>query len=77
MKTFVDFLFQSVRLLAAVAAGLITGWLWLDAHFDQKVKASETRVFEKVNLMREGDLAIIKSIKEDTSLIKQELMRRK
>lgn len=55
--------------------GLIGGWIYLDTYFDTKVQASENRIMEKVSLIRQGDIELIRSIKDDTRLIKEHLLR--
>lgn len=72
---FVDIIFGSLKWLIAGMTGLIGGWIYLDTYFDTKVQASENRVMEKVQIMRQGDLELIRSIKDDTNIIKGHLLR--
>jgi hypothetical protein len=73
---FIDIIFGSVKWLIAAMTTLIGGWLWLETHFDTKVQASENRVMDKVQIMRQGDLELIRSIKDDTRIIKEHLLRK-
>ena len=74
MKPILDIILGSIRWVAIAVSGIIAGWVWLDVHFDNKVEASEKRVIEKVELMRDADMAVIKSIKEDTTLLKEHIL---
>lgn len=66
---------SALKLFFSVVASVILGWVWIDSRFDSKVQASEARVMDKVSIMRQADLELIKSIKEDTSEIKRALYR--
>lgn len=72
---FIDILFGSLKWLIMAMTGLIGGWIYLDTYFDTKVQASENRIMEKVSLIRQGDIELIRSIKDDTRLIKEHLLR--
>ena len=74
---FVDIIFGSLKWLIMAMTGLIGAWIWLDTHFDTKVQASENRIMEKVSLIRQGDIELVRSIKDDTRIIKEHLLREK
>ena len=76
MKALIDIVFSSLKWITAFCAMIISGWLWLDAHFDQKVRASEQRVFEKVDSYRREDMAVIKSIKDNTDKMMEIMLHR-
>lgn len=76
MKPILGIILSSIRWVAVAVSGIIAGWIWLELHWDNKVEASEKRVIEKVELMREADMAVIKSIKEDTTLLKEHILNR-
>jgi hypothetical protein len=75
MKPIIDLIFGSIRWVLVFTSTVIGGWIWLELHFDSKVEASEKRVLKEVTLMRDTDLVLIRSIKEDTNLIKRALIK--
>ena len=75
MKIFIDAIAGSFKLIVAVVTSIITGWLFVEARWDSKIQASETKIMEKVELMRHSDMVVIQGIKEDTQYIKRRIDR--
>jgi len=75
MKVLFDALMGSAKLIIGAVIAIVTMTIATIGFFDQKIEASENRVMERVQEMRQADMAIIKSIKEDTHLIKRALIK--
>lgn len=75
MKAFFDAMSSSLRWLIGGVVGIVTMTAAGIGFFDQKIEASEKRVMDRVQEMRQADMAIIKSIKADTHLIKRALIK--
>ena len=64
-----------MKAMIVVVTTIISAWLWVEARWDSKVSASETKIMKEVELMRKADMAVIQGIKDDTKYIKQRIDR--
>jgi hypothetical protein len=74
MKLLFDLIPWPFRWAIGLMMTLVTIWGIIESRFDEKVHASEVRIMSKVDSYRREDMAVIKSIKEDTHIIKQTLI---
>ena len=75
MKMFFDAITGSLKMVIAVVTTVVGTWLWIEARWDSKVSASETKIMKEVELMREADMNVIQGIKDDTAYIKRRIDR--
>ena len=64
-----------MKAMIVVVTTIISAWLWVEARWDSKVSASETKIMKEVELMRKADMAVIQGIKDDTHYIKRRIDR--
>jgi TRAP-type uncharacterized transport system fused permease subunit len=75
MKAFFDAISSSFKWIIGAVITIVTMTAATIGYFDQRVEASENRVMQRVQEMRQADMEIIKSIKADTHLIKRALIK--
>ena len=64
-----------MKAMIVVVTTILSAWLWIEARWDSKVAASETKIMKEVELMRAADMTVIQDIKDDTKYIKQRIDR--
>ena len=75
MRAIYDFIVSSVRMIIVVITAVSGAAIWVNAFFDSKVQAVETKIMSA----RSSDMHLLQTqlndIKNDTNLIKNALIR--
>lgn len=69
MKALSEILPWPIRWLIGIGTVVSLIWGTIETRFDSKVHASEQRVMQKVDSYRKEDMAVIRSIKDNTDLL--------